>query len=425
MAVVRFTPSKKQYAAYQYLTDDKTEFVGYGGSAFSGKSYLLCYWLTIMCLAYPDTGWGMGRRELTTLKKTTLLTLFKVFRECDIEPERDYNYNQQLNVITFSNKSQIFLIDTAYKPSDPLYARFGGFELTGCAVDESAETAYSAIEILYTRCGRRNNHAYGIRRKMLETFNPDKGHVYKRYYKPHKDNSPKPRHVFIPALPADNPSPEVHDYVAGILATASKATIQRLIHGNFEYDDVKGALWRWDMLEPIQVRKVPDNVVMRRTVVAVDPAVSSKVSSDETGIVVVGLGSDGLLYVLEDATGIYTPLQWATKVSFLYAKWEADRVIAEVNNGGDLVEVNVRQVDKNISYKAVHATKGKYTRAEPVAALYEQARVRHLPGLEALETQQTGWSAGEGQASPNNIDALVWGITELALTTKTYEVRSY
>ncbi|UOR07184.1 terminase family protein [Hymenobacter aerilatus] len=415
MPNVRFTPSKKQFDAYGYLTDDETEFIGYGGSAFSGKSYLLCYWLTIMCLAYPDTGWGLGRRELTNLKKTTLLTLFKVFAESDIKSERDYTYNQQLNIITFTNGSQIFLIDTAYKPSDPLYARFGGFELTGCAVDESAETAYSAIEILYTRCGRRRNHEYGIRRKMLETFNPDKGHVYKRYYRPHRDGIPKPRHIFIPALPADNPSPEVPDYIAGILATASKATIQRLINGNFEYDDVKGALWRWEMLEPIQIAGIPKHVTLRRTVIAVDPAVSSKEDSDETGIVVVGLGSDNLIYVLEDATGIYTPLNWASKVSFLYDKYQADRVVAEVNNGGDLVEVNVRQVNKTISYKAVHATKGKYTRAEPVAALYEQARVRHLPGLDALESQQTGWSAGEGQKSPNNIDALVWGITELAL----------
>jgi hypothetical protein len=415
MALIRFTPSKKQYAAYQCLTDNETEFIGYGGSAFSGKSYLLCYWLTIMCLAYPDTGWGMGRRELTNLKKTTLITLFKVFRECDIESGRDYTYNQQLNIITFANGSQIFLIDTAYKPSDPLYARFGGFELTGCAVDESAETDYKAIEILYTRCGRRKNFEYGIRRKMLETFNPDKGHVYKRYYKPQKDGQPKPRHIFITALPSDNPSPEVPEYIAGILATASKSTIQRLIHGNFEYDDVQGALWNWTMLEPIQIDRIPLGVSLRRTVVAIDPSTTSTSSSDETGIVVVALGSDNLIYVLEDVSGIYSPLTWAGAGVRTYHKHNADRLVAEVNQGGDMVETTIRQVDPSVSYKGVHATKGKYTRAEPVAALYEQARVRHLPGLEKLETQMTTWSAGTGEKSPDRIDALVWGITELAL----------
>ena len=183
-------------------------------------------------------------------------------------------------------------------------------------------------------------------------------------------------------------------------------------------DDTPGALWTWAMLTPIQV---PEPPALRRIVVAVDPAVTSNANSDETGIVVVGIGGptavfpDGLVYVLEDASGVYSPLQWAETAVRLYKKYNADKVIAEVNNGGDLVEVNLRQVDRSISYRGVHATKGKYTRAEPVAALYEQARIRHLPGLEALETQMTTWSAGTGEKSPDRIDALVWGITELAL----------
>jgi phage terminase large subunit-like protein len=183
-------------------------------------------------------------------------------------------------------------------------------------------------------------------------------------------------------------------------------------------DDTPGALWNWVMLTPIQVPVAP---ALRRIVVAVDPAVTSNANSDQTGLVVVGISGpqvgfpDGLLYVLEDASGIYTPLQWAEHAVRLFKKYNADKVIAEVNNGGDLVEVNIRQVDRSVPYKAVHASKGKYTRAEPVSALYEQARVRHLPGLNDLETQMTTWSAGTGEKSPDRIDALVWGITELAL----------
>src|SRR5690606_226950 len=146
---INFAPSIKQAKALEYLMDDETLFVGYGGAAFSGKTYLECYWVTIMSQAYPDTGWGLGRKELTTLKKTTLLTLVKVIDECNITPDRDCSYNQQYNIITFSNKSQIFLIDTAFRPSDPLYTRFGGLELTGAAIDESAETDYNAIKILF------------------------------------------------------------------------------------------------------------------------------------------------------------------------------------------------------------------------------------------------------------------------------------
>jgi phage terminase large subunit len=248
MPAIRFTPSKKQFLAYQKLTDQETDFVGYGGSAFSGKSYLLCYWLTIMALGYANTGWGLGRKELTVLKKTTLITLFKVFAECGIEPETHYRFNGQSNIITFYNKSQIFLIDTAYKPSDPLYTRFGGLELTGAAVDESAETDLKAIEILYTRLGRRGNIEHGIRAKLLETFNPDKNHVYRRYYQPYKSEKQLPGYAFIKALPADNPSPEVPAYIEGIMRTASQVTIQRLVYGNFEFDDDPSALIQYDKI---------------------------------------------------------------------------------------------------------------------------------------------------------------------------------
>lgn len=243
---INFTPSKKQYQAWKYLFDKETLFVGYGGAAFSGKSYLLCYWLTIMAIRYPETSWGLGRKELVNLKKTTLVTLLKVFNECNIRADIDYIYNQQLNYISFTNGSIIYLIDMAYKPSDPLFTRFGGLELTGAAIDESAENEYMAIEILFTRLGRKNNHKYNIAKKMLETFNPAKNHVYQRYYKPYKDNMQQKGTVFIPALPKDNPSPEVDDYIKGIMLAGENATIQRLIYGNFEFDDNPYAIFDYN-----------------------------------------------------------------------------------------------------------------------------------------------------------------------------------
>ena len=245
---INFKPSIKQSTALDYLMDKETLFIGYGGAAFSGKSYLLCYWLTIMCIAYPDTGWGLGRKELTTLKKTTLLTLFKVFDECNIKAGKDYNYNQQSSTITFYNKSQIFLIDMMNKPSDPLFTRFGGLELTGAAIDESAESTHNAIKILFTRLGRRNNNKHGISKKLLETFNPAKNHVYTRYYKPKMEGRELDGHRFVPALPKDNPSPEVEDYIRDIVATSDKTTIERLIRGNFEYDDDPDALCDFDKI---------------------------------------------------------------------------------------------------------------------------------------------------------------------------------
>lgn len=253
----QFKPSKKQYEAWKYLFDSETTFIGYGGAAFSGKSYLLCHYLTAMCLAYPGVGYGLGRKELTNLKKTTLLTLFKVFDESGID-ESCYNLNSQSNILTFYNGSQIFLIDTAYKPTDPLFTRFGGYELTGCAIDESNETKRQAINILFTRIGRRKNHEYNIMPKMLETFNPSKDHVYDRYYSPFVKGTMPDNYKFVRALPSDNPSPEVEEYVNRIKASGDTVTIERLIYGNFEYDDNPLAMMSYDkILETYTNNHVP------------------------------------------------------------------------------------------------------------------------------------------------------------------------
>jgi phage terminase large subunit len=252
---INFHASAKQSMALEYLMDSTTNFVGYGGAAYGGKSYLLCYWVLIMALGYPDTAWGIGRRELSNLRRTTLVTLFKVFSEQNLKAGKHYNYNAQYNTITFFNNSVIFLLDTAYQPSDPLYTRFGGLELTGCAVDEANETDEGAINILFTRTGRRHNGKYNIGRKFLETFNPDKGHVYRRYYKPWKDGSMKETYRFIQAFPHDNPSPDAQDYVHGILNNSDKVTIERLIHGNFEYDDDPAKLMEYDKIVDIFTNK--------------------------------------------------------------------------------------------------------------------------------------------------------------------------
>ena len=126
---------------------------------------------------------------------------------------------------------------------------------------------------------------------------------------------------------------------------------------------------------------------MKRVVVAIDPAVSIGEDSDETGIVVAGLGVDDHGYVLEDASGKYSPAEWARRVVALYQKDHADRVIAEINMGGLLVEQTLRSVSFNVSYRGVHAKRGKMLRAEPISALYEQSKVHHVGIFEKLEDQ--------------------------------------
>lgn len=241
-----FNPSPKQYEAYQLLTDKVTTEIGYGGAAYGGKSYLGCFWLTASALAFPDTGWLLGRKDLINLRRTTLLTLFKLWEELGIK-RNEYNYNQQNNIITFANKSQIFLFDLAYQPSDPLFTRLGGLDLTGAFIDESNEVQEQAINIILTRLGRRNNDKYKLLPKLLEGFNPDKGHVYSRYYKPWRDNILPSHRKFIKALPSDNPDPGAAAYIEQ-LKKADKVTQERLLRGNFEYDDDPTALMNYDAI---------------------------------------------------------------------------------------------------------------------------------------------------------------------------------
>ena len=175
-------------------------------------------------------------------------------------------------------------------------------------------------------------------------------------------------------------------------------------------DDVEGALWTIGMIESNRVQEPVD---MSRIIVAIDPAVTSGNNSDETGIVVSGKGSDGQYYVLEDASGRMSPDEWARTAVRCYYRWEADRIVAEVNNGGDLVERLLRTVDSQIPYTPVSATRGKLVRAEPVAALYEQGKVHHVGVFGELEDQMCTF-VGELRPSPARMDALVWGLGHLS-----------
>lgn len=185
-------------------------------------------------------------------------------------------------------------------------------------------------------------------------------------------------------------------------------------------EDAEGAMWTMAMLEGLQIEKAPD---LDRIVVAVDPPVSGNEASDSCGIVVVGArltGSpqDWSAVVLEDATVQGTsPRGWAEAALAAMARHGADRLVAEVNQGGDLVETVVRQVDPMVPFRAVRASRGKAARAEPVAALYEQGRVKHVRGLGTLEEQMCQMTVRgfEGRGSPDRVDALVWALQELIL----------
>ncbi len=180
-------------------------------------------------------------------------------------------------------------------------------------------------------------------------------------------------------------------------------------------EDTPGALWTQELIDNsrITLDKMPPLI---RVVIAIDPAVTASETSDETGIGAAGIGANGHVYVLEDASEKNTPGGWARTACKLMLKHDADRIVAEVNNGGDLVERNIRAVLQEIPFRAVRASRGKLLRAEPVAAMYERGRVHHVGrNFGLLELQQTTWVPGASMKSPDRLDWLVWAVTDLAL----------
>lgn len=180
--------------------------------------------------------------------------------------------------------------------------------------------------------------------------------------------------------------------------------------------DTPGALWHAAQFDAPGFRATEATVPeLVRVVVAVDPAVTSGEDADETGIVTVGADRSGDLWVLADDTCRLSPEGWASVVVGAVDEWQADRVVAEVNNGGDLVESVLRAVDRAVPYRKVTASRGKRVRAEPVAALYELGRVHHVGVFPELEAQMCAWAPDAQVGSPDRVDALVWACTELGL----------
>lgn len=181
-------------------------------------------------------------------------------------------------------------------------------------------------------------------------------------------------------------------------------------------DDAPGALWSRRGLDDHRVGKAPP---LKRIVVSVDPAVTSGEKSNETGIIAAGLGQDGHGYVLDDDSGVYPPDEMGRRVVAMYRKWDADKVVVEVNNGGELFRTILRAVAANLPIQEVRASRGKFVRAEPISAIYEQGRVHHVGAFAVLEDQMTVFTADRtdmtdrGYDSPDRVDALVWALTSL------------
>lgn len=181
--------------------------------------------------------------------------------------------------------------------------------------------------------------------------------------------------------------------------------------------EVPGALWKQTEIDEHRVDAAPELV---RVVVAIDPAGSSKTGSDDTGIIVAGKGVDGRAYILADRTCHLSPAGWGGRAVVAYHEFEADRVVAETNFGGEMVEHVIATTDPKVPYKDVHASRGKQVRAEPIAAMSEKGKVSIVGDMPELEEELTSWVPGD--PSPNRLDAMVWALTELMLGDKGIQI---
>ena len=183
-------------------------------------------------------------------------------------------------------------------------------------------------------------------------------------------------------------------------------------------EEAEGALWTTETLDnALYEPQDRDDFIrsLQRIVVSVDPAITANAESDMTGIIVAGIDVNGTGYILEDATERLSPQGWASKAISLYNKYSADRIVAERNQGGEMVRRTLEAEDETVPIRLVHASRGKYARAEPISALYEQGKVKHLRGLDELETQMRTWEPLGSIGSPDRLDACVWALTDLML----------
>lgn len=237
---------EKQEEALRILTDDEHVEVLYGGAAGGAKSWTGAAWLLFMCLCYPETKWFIGRAELKRITQSTYITFKRVCKMYGC-PDELWKFNGQLNYIEFYNGSRIDFLDLQYKPSDPLYERYGSIEFTGGWIEEGGEVNFGAYDTLKTRVGRCLNEEYGLKRKLFITCNPKKNWMYDEFYKPFVKGILEPRKYYIACLVQENPFIDP-DYIEGLKTTSDKVKYQRLFKGNWEYDDNPNALCSHDAI---------------------------------------------------------------------------------------------------------------------------------------------------------------------------------
>jgi hypothetical protein len=246
---ITINPTKKQNEAWSYLEDEVTTELLFGGGAGGGKSRLLCEWEIKCSLRYPGSRGLLGRSVLKSLKESTLLTFFEVASLWELKAGVHYRYNQQDNIITFWNGSAIYLKDLFAYPSDPNFDSLGSTEYTFAGIDEANQVTLRAKEVVRSRLRYRLTD-FGLIPKLLMSCNPAKNWVYSDFYLPAKNQTLPSGRAFVQSLVTDNPHISPH-YIDSLKSLKDPAMRERLLHGNWEYDDDPNALFGRDELNDL------------------------------------------------------------------------------------------------------------------------------------------------------------------------------
>jgi len=357
-----------------------------------GKTRTAAEWLAWQAIRFPKTRWAIAAPTHADARDTCVegeSGILNILREYGVLKD----YNRSISEIFLDNGSRMKL----FSGEEP--DRFRGPQFHGGWFDELAAFKYPETWDQYKFGLRLGTHP-----RTIVTTTP-------RPTKLIKGLMADPTAKIVRGSTFDNAKNLAPSALADLKLKYENTRLGRQeLYGEI-LDVVEGALWNRELIEAARITpiEVPPLV---RIVIGVDPAVTSGETSDLTGIVSAGIDATGHYYILDDKSLRASPDTWARVAVNLYQDRNADKIIAETNNGGDMVIILMKQVDHSVATKKVTATRGKQLRAEPISSLYEQGRVHHVGYFAELETQMCEWTPMD-KDSPDRLDALVWALTEL------------
>ena len=411
-----FKLTEKQCEVRSVFATGAKYFLVYGGSR-SGKTFFIIYAIITRMLKAPGSRHVVFRQDGVDAKQS--IGNETVPAVVDLAyPGLQLKWREKDGYFEAPNGSQLWL--AGLKDKERL-DKVLGKEYATVYLNEASQITLEAYTTVLTRLAQSIKQVDG-RRLALKCYidlnptvsahwtyqmfilgiHPDGGFEIPDYEENYR---------YITVNPVDNSDNLPTDYIES-LRNMPERQRKRYFEGAFTADD-DNALWRRGFI------KHDDPPEMKRIVIAVDPAAKSEIGSDETGLIVAGLGIDDRGYILDDGSGKYRPEDWARRAISLHDTYDADCIVAEVNQGGEMVEAMIKAAarGRTIRYRAVTATRAKQVRAEPIAALYEQGKVRHAKPLTQLEDQMCAFTIGFDRKaqgySPDRVDALVWALTEL------------